>query len=675
MHKINLSIKNKLSMGFGLVLLISTLVSINNITMMGTVSENEHLLIELRLPTVMTGMQISNGIHLSLAGLRGYMILGENPTAAEKFKAERQHGWDEIDSAMVKMDGFSKHWTDPKSVEMLNEMKGLLEEFRSAQQEVENIAHTNANTPALDMLLTEAAPRAAKIVAAITTMIDEEAFQDVTSERKQLLKLMADSRGSFAIGLANIRAYLFSGDSQFADSFQAKWKVNEARFEQISGMSSLFSSKQREAWNTYKNIRTEFALLPSKMFELRSAKDWNKANYWLGSKTAPKAKAVMDILQQMRTSQNKLATADREHLEGTIDSMLTIMVAGTLLAIGVGIFIAIFVSRMISVPLKTVVDRAKAIAAGDLTGSALESKGNDELTELTDAINSMNSNLQNMIQQISGSAQQMGGSSEELSVITLQTTQGIQEQRSQTDQLATAMNEMAATVQEVAHHAVDAANAATSANRESANGRQVVNGAVNTIDALAAAITQAAEAIARVEADSDRIGTVLDVIRGIAEQTNLLALNAAIEAARAGEQGRGFAVVADEVRTLAGRTQESTREIQQMIESLQAGSKEAVQLMEQSREQTQSSVEQTAKAGDALAAIADAVEKINDMNTQIASAAEEQSTVAEEINRNVTSISQIADESARGAEQTARGNEELSGLAIELQKVVGQFKI
>jgi len=675
MHKINLSIKNKLSMGFGLVLLISTLVSINNITMMGTVSENEHLLIELRLPTVMTGMQISNGIHLSLAGLRGYMILGENPTAAEKFKAERQHGWDEIDSAMVKMDGFSKHWTDPKNVEMLNEMKGLLEEFRSAQQEVENIAHTNANTPALNMLLTEAAPRAAKIVAAITTMIDEEAFQDVTSERKQLLKLMADSRGSFAIGLANIRAYLFSGDSQFADSFQAKWKVNEARFEQISGMSSLFSSKQREAWNTYKNIRTEFALLPSKMFELRSAKDWNKANYWLGSKTAPKAKAVMDILQQMRTSQNKLATADREHLEGTIDSMLTIMVAGTLLAIGVGIFIAIFVSRMISVPLKTVVDRAKAIAAGDLTGSALESKGNDELTELTDAINSMNSNLQNMIQQISGSAQQMGGSSEELSVITLQTTQGIQEQRSQTDQLATAMNEMAATVQEVAHHAVDAANAATSANRESANGRQVVNGAVNTIDALAAAITQAAEAIARVEADSDRIGTVLDVIRGIAEQTNLLALNAAIEAARAGEQGRGFAVVADEVRTLAGRTQESTREIQQMIESLQAGSKEAVQLMEQSREQTQSSVEQTAKAGDALAAIADAVEKINDMNTQIASAAEEQSTVAEEINRNVTSISQIADESARGAEQTARGNEELSGLAIELQKVVGQFKI
>jgi len=657
------------------VLLISTLVSINNITMMGTVSENEHLLIELRLPTVMTGMQISNGIQRSLAGLRGYMILGANPTAAEKFKAERQHGWDEIDSAMVKMDGFSKHWTDPKSVEILNEMKGLLEEFRSAQQEVEDIAHTNANTPALNLLLTEAAPRAAKIVAAITTMIDEEAFQDATSERKQLLKLMADSRGSFAIGLANIRAYLLSGDRQFADDFQAKWKVNEARFEQISGMTSLFSTKQREVWNTYKNMRTEFALLPPKMFELRSAKDWNKANYWLGSKAAPKAKAVMDILQQMRTSQNKLATANREHLEDTIDSMLTIMVAGTLLAIGAGIFIAIFVSRMISAPLKTVVERAKAIAAGDLTGSALESKGNDELTELTDAINSMNSNLQNMIQQISGSAQQMGGASEELSAITLQTTQGIQEQRSQTDQLATAMNEMAATVQEVARHAVDASSAATSANHESSNGRQVVNDAVNSIDTLATAMTQAAEAIARVEADSDRIGTVLDVIRGIAEQTNLLALNAAIEAARAGEQGRGFAVVADEVRTLAGRTQESTQEIQQMIESLQAGSKEAVQLMEQSREQTQSSVEQTAKAGDALSAIADAVEKINDMNTQIASAAEEQSAVAEEINRNVTTISQIADESARGAEQTARGSEDLSGLAIELQQVVAQFKV
>jgi len=675
MKNIKLTIQNKLFLGFGAVLLLIALVSINNIFMMDTISEDEHRLTQLRMPTVMAGMQIVDGIHLSLAGLRGYMILGKDPKVAKKFRAERLSGWEQIDGALAKMDKFARNWTDPENIKMLSEMKGLVEEFRSAQREVESISHTSKNIPAFNMLLTEAAPRAAKILGAITTMINEEATEKATADRKLLLKLMADSRGSFAIGLANIRAYLLSGDMQFADNFRAKWKVNQARFNQISGMSGLFNNTQDKAWKTYKNIRAEFAPLPDKMFELRSAKDWNLASYWLGSKAAPKAGAIMGLLKKMRASQDTLAIADQKKLEDSTSSMLTTMIIGTLVAIGVGIFVSFFISRMISVPLREVVTRAKAIAAGDLTGAELKTKGNDELTELAHAINEMNSGLHNMIQQVLGSTSQLASAAEEMSAITMQTSQGIQEQQSQTDELATAMNEMAATVQEVARHAVDAAGAASTANDESTNGRQVVNSAVSTMDELAGAIGRAGDAIHRVESDSERIGTVLDVIRGIAEQTNLLALNAAIEAARAGEQGRGFAVVADEVRTLAGRTQESTQEIQEMIESLQNGSKEAVDLMVQSSEQTQSGVAQTAKAGEALTAIADEVGRINDMNTQIASAAEEQSSVAEEINHNVVSISQVTSETAQGAEQTARASEDLANLATDLQNMVARFKV
>lgn len=314
------------------------------------------------------------------------------------------------------------------------------------------------------------------------------------------------------------------------------------------------------------------------------------------------------------------------------------------------------------------------LADGNLT-ARVNLTSRDEMSDIAQSFNQMAEGFSDTVQGIMASSAQLAAAAEEMSAVTMQTSHGIQEQQSQTDQLATAMNEMAATVQEVARHAMEAANAASTANDESANGRQVVNNAVNTIDALSEAISRAADAIQRVEADSDRIGTVLDVIRGIAEQTNLLALNAAIEAARAGEQGRGFAVVADEVRTLAGRTQSSTQEIQKMIESLQAGSKEAVHLMGQSREQAQSGVEQTAKAGDALTAIADEVARINDMNTQIASAAEEQSSVAEEINLNVVTINQVGDESAQGAEQTARASEELAKLAADLQQMVGNFKV
>jgi methyl-accepting chemotaxis protein len=298
----------------------------------------------------------------------------------------------------------------------------------------------------------------------------------------------------------------------------------------------------------------------------------------------------------------------------------------------------------------------------------------DEIGEAAAAFNGMLEKFQNIVGQVNGSATQMSAAAEELSVITRETANGVQEQTSQTDQVATAINEMSATVQEVARNAGDAAVAANETTQQANIGRQVVNDAIDSIDRLASEIEQAGSVINKLEEDGVKIGAVLDVIRGIAEQTNLLALNAAIEAARAGEQGRGFAVVADEVRTLASRTQESTQEIQQMIESLQAGTTAAVTAMDSSRSQAQSGVEKISSAGDALTTIVGGITHINDMNAQIASAAEEQSSVAEEINQNVVNISQVAETSAANADQTQNASEELSRLSVDLQALVSQFK-
>ena len=271
--------------------------------------------------------------------------------------------------------------------------------------------------------------------------------------------------------------------------------------------------------------------------------------------------------------------------------------------------------------------------------------------------------------------QQIAEKVQRLETVSEQTSSGADRQQNETESVATAINELATTVVEVARNAASAAEAANNADAETTTGRRVVTDTVEVMDGVAREVEHATEVIQRLEGQSDNIGHVLDVIKGIAEQTNLLALNAAIEAARAGEQGRGFAVVADEVRTLASRTQESTQEIQEMIEQFQAGSKEAMTAMEKGRDRTRSGVDQAASAGSALEAIAQAVETINGMNTQIASAAEEQARVMDDINKNVTVIADVAEQNAAGAQQTHSATNELAALHGQLQQLMQQFKV
>ena len=375
--------------------------------------------------------------------------------------------------------------------------------------------------------------------------------------------------------------------------------------------------------------------------------------------------AVMGDLQKL---QAELQEQSREDTFG-------MALVGLLIA-GLGLVVVWFVGYGIARPLKQMVAMLDDIAQGegDLT-RRLSTDRVDELGAIANGFNTFLSKLQVMISQVVSSVQKVSDSSEHTADIAIRTDKGMQKQMQEIELVATAVHEMTATAQDVARNATHAAEAANHADQAANNGKNIVHSTSQAIAALASEIGRAVTVVQTLAKDSENINAILVAIRGIAEQTNLLALNAAIEAARAGEQGRGFAVVADEVRNLAQKTQQATEEIQTMIQQLQHGTREVVKVMEDSQAKTDDSVKHAAEAAEALESITQAVSVINDMNTQIASAAEEQSAVAEDINRNVTNIGQVANEVASGADEASQASAELTKLAEQQRRLINQFRV
>ena len=319
-------------------------------------------------------------------------------------------------------------------------------------------------------------------------------------------------------------------------------------------------------------------------------------------------------------------------------------------------------------------ENLRLVGQGDFSHALPIERADNEIGEMFADYNEMVAQMGRLVGGVTQATARVSTTVDQVAEQLEQTTSGVNRQHMEIDQIATAMNEMAATVQEVARNTARTADAAAQAREEAENGRHVVSETIDSIDSLASQVEQAASVMTELEADSREVGQVLEVINGIAEQTNLLALNAAIEAARAGEQGRGFAVVADEVRTLAQRTQKSTEEIRAIIERLQSQSRKAAQMMELSRTQAQSSVEHTGSAGSALDRIVRSVGEITDMSNQIATAAEEQSHVAEEMDRSITSIAGVAEETTRSAGETMHATEEIHDQMDLLRELVAQFR-
>jgi methyl-accepting chemotaxis protein len=392
-----------------------------------------------------------------------------------------------------------------------------------------------------------------------------------------------------------------------------------------------------------------------------------------GEQTLAANQLAKDIAEMSRLTDIRVAQSDAA-ADQSYSMSRNVTIAAILVALAATVGLAALFTRSLVAPIAGALAVAEQIAANDLS-KPIKVDGNDEPGRLLGALSVMQQNLRRTLGELGDSSNQLASTSEEMTAVTEDSLRGVQRQNDEINQAATAINQMSAAVEEVARNAALASGAAQDSRQSAESGRQRVGETVSVINQLHDAVGATATEIDGLAAEVQNISGVLDVIRGVADQTNLLALNAAIEAARAGEAGRGFAVVADEVRALAHRTQQSTAEIEKMIASIQGGASKAVDAMSLSSERARASLEVAEAAGEALAEITAAIVQINERNINIASATEEQAQVAREVDRNLTSIRDLSLQTSAGANQTAAASGELSQLAVGLNQVVMRFKV
>lgn len=500
--------------------------------------------------------------------------------------------------------------------------------------------------------------------------------ENIVNHRLASLEAINEANENFLLMRVN------TANLMAATTLEEQKKFNEAYFQAQIGKTEAYSQYDgliradgaRILFETVMEASKDYEALTEELRAMMAENRLSESIRMLEDQVAPAANGVTEALQELVVfQQQRIRNAADEATQTYESSRFTSIIAMALITLLV-VVSAWFLTRSIVRPLRQAVDVAKRVSANDLTG-AIPVEGKDEATELMQALETMQTRLRGTIEQISSSSDQLASSSEELNAITTETNDGMSRQNEELEQAASAVTELTAAIEEVAANASDTARVSNEADEQTQLGLKLVRETVQAIETLVDDIQGNAKNTEELSRRVSDVGSVLDVIRAIAEQTNLLALNAAIEAARAGEAGRGFAVVADEVRGLASRTAESTREIEEIISSVEAGTNKAVASMNDSRESANHTLQLGLSAGEALEKIARSITAINDRNTASASASEEQAAVAKEVDKNLTTIRDLGVQTATGSEQTSQSSQELARLAERLNELVATFKV
>ena len=626
---VNASVRIKLALGFGQVLVLSLVIAV-------------------------AGWQALNDVLLRSSNLS---ILGKLAVVAEAMRADRIVYRTLTDAASLgkmaqqietidqHLGDLANHLEDPAELRRVQEAERLVASFKAALVELPPLIERRDNTrPPLHAIALQASDTLAQLASELPDQQDQQA-QDAIENLRQVMEQAEDRAQSPAWAAETLQAYADAVNNTL-DALD----VAQAAVTRLPVDSTL--------------LKTDLANYRAQLLTLKEAQ--------LTTETVQNR--FEQQLNQLLEHNELLSQSQTAKRDSEADHTRTLLAGVTVAALLLGSFAAWWIARQIAVPLREILTAAHRVADGDLSHD-IQVERRDELGQLQQSIGQMTRNLRSLIGSIGDSARQIASAATQLSAVTEQTRAGINDQKDETDQMATAMNEMLATAQEVARHAEQASAAANEADQQATAGDRVVGQAVEQIGHLAHEMARSSQAMIALQRESQKIGGVLDVIKSVSQQTNLLALNAAIEAARAGTAGEGFAVVADEVRSLALRTQASAEEIEGLICGLHTGTQQVADIMDGSRVLTDSSVDLSRDVGDALAAIIRTVSIIQEMNPQIAAAAEQQSAVAEEINRSVMKVRDVSEQTAAASEETAAASVQLTRLSLDLQTLVDKFSL
>ncbi|WP_018953059.1 methyl-accepting chemotaxis protein [Thioalkalivibrio sulfidiphilus] len=667
-----LSIRFKLLAGFAFVLAILLIVSLIGLRgLQATRVMVDEMVGEVQ-PVTLAAMEVDSALHNAASSL-GFYLMSKEDVHRDAYDANLAR----LREAVSGLASAPLVQADPELNRLVTAIAAEAESFMGYRDEMVAVAtDLSLNMPAMEISAVRLNPFAQEYLQNISQMAATEMSEDLSETRRELFNDFHEVRYGMSNIMAGIRGFVAFRDTASRENTQLYLNRNRSLLQSIQERGFLLNFEQEMGLEELVRLQAELEEGLAELFRVHGSDQSHRDAYLIRTQVGP-------LLLQSKERINDLVSRLEGRIQVTSEALVDqgqtaqrVMLTFLLIGLALGVLAAIVLAGAIVRPLRQAIVAMEDIAQGegDLTRT-LKEQGGPELSALARAFNQFVAKIRNAMSQVTDAVSQLSSAAEQMSVICAETNEGVERQRNETDRVATAMNEMFSTSQEVAGSAGAAADATHAADQAAQDGERIVNEAIASITDLAHEVENAAGVIDSLGQDAEKIDSVMDVIRGIAEQTNLLALNAAIEAARAGEQGRGFAVVADEVRTLASRTQESTREIQQMIERLQAASRKAVEVMESGRKRAHATVEAAHGAKTSLGTITGAVKTINEMNTQIAVASREQSQVAEEMNRNVVNISDVAEVNARAAGQVASATQDLSRLSAELRGLVSQFKL